>query len=136
MEVTMTAVDPALGLKRTQQYVALRQKIKEIKDRHKTELEPYEDTLKQLGNDLLGMINSLGLDALKSEAGTAYKRRVTSVTITDGEAFWQFVETNKLWDLLDRRAHKTAVEDYLNEKGSLPPGLNLSVMEEIGVRKA
>jgi hypothetical protein len=38
------------------------------------------------------------------------------------------------WDLLDKKANVTAVTDYLNENGVLPPGVKYSTRFDVGVR--
>jgi hypothetical protein len=47
-----------------------------------------------------------------------------------------FVKTTNNYDLLDRKANVTAVKDYVSENGTLPPGVNLSSIKTVGVRRA
>jgi hypothetical protein len=47
----------------------------------------------------------------------------------------KYVIDNNLFDLLDRKANVTAVKDHVKEKGALPPGVNLSAIETVGVRR-
>jgi len=46
-----------------------------------------------------------------------------------------YVTTNKLFDLLDRRANTTAVKAFVKKNNQLPPGCNLSAVETVGVRR-
>jgi hypothetical protein len=120
---------------RIEQFIKLRDKIKADDEEHKKKMEPARDTLKKLEAVILAHLQAAGLDNAKSPAGTAYRSTKKSATIADGEAFWNFVVANKLWDLIDKRANSTAVTDYLEQNKQLPPGINYSTMETLGVRR-
>jgi len=126
---------PDIGT-RVAQYVALRALIKTIEDRHKEELKLAKETLAQLNGALLGHLKAIGADNVKTPSGTVYQKTRKSASIADGDLFWQFVEGGQLWDLIDRKANVTAVEAYLEEHKALPPGINYSVMLDVGVRKS
>lgn len=121
--------------KRVGQYVALRDRISEIEDLHKAELKPYKDTLEGLGNSMLKHLNTLGIESARTNNGTVYKSAKVSASIADTEAFWNYVVSNKDWDMIDKRANKTAVSDYVSTNGGPPPGVNYAVMHVVGVRR-
>lgn len=123
--------------KRIDQYVRLRDKIKEIKDRHKAELKPFNEGLDMLGAMLLDHLNRTKQDSANARsAGTAYRTKRQSATIADADAFRRHVIGTESWDLLDWKANATAVATFLEENKTLPPGVNYSVRDEIGVRRA
>lgn len=121
---------------RVAQYVALRDKINEMKERHKAELKPYMDVLDGLNAVLLQHLNATNSNSVATDAGTAYKTEKRSASIADGEAFMRYVIGGELWDLLDRKANVTAVDDHIKEHGVAPPGVNFSTRVEVGVRRA
>lgn len=131
----MNAPTPVPVSVRIEQFVKLRDIIKAKEEEHKKALAPYKDTLKQLEGVILQALQSAGADNIKSPAGTAYRSTKKSATIADGEAFWNFVVANQLWDLIDKKANATAVADYLEENNQLPPGINYSTVETLGVRR-
>jgi hypothetical protein len=47
----------------------------------------------------------------------------------------QHVIQNNSFELLDKRANVTAVKDYVKEHNTTPPGVNLSSITSIGVRR-
>ena len=47
-----------------------------------------------------------------------------------------FVIANAAWDLLDRKANVTAVEEFIKSKAAPPPGVNYSSTFVAGVRRA
>lgn len=63
--------------------------------------------------------------------GTVYTTTRTSATVADKEIFMKYVRERDEWPLLEVRAAKTAVEQYKDVHGELPPGINWR--EEVGV---
>lgn len=120
---------------RVEQYLKLRDKKAEIAKKHKEELAPYDEALRALENLFQQAMDAQGLENLKTEAGTAYKSTVGSVSVADWDAFFDYVRTNDAWHLVEKRPAKTAVEEVLEETGELPPGLDYSRTVKINVRK-
>jgi hypothetical protein len=118
------------------QYVQLRDKVKEVDDAHKAKTKPMKDYLERLNNALLDQLITVGGESVKTEYGTAYKTVKRSASIADGEVFRGFVIENRAWDIADWRANAPAVEAFLSEHQILPPGVNLSSVTVVGVRRA
>lgn len=123
--------------KRVAQYLALRDKIAAIKEEHKKVLEPYNETLEQLNEVLLNHLNEINSDsAAVNGVGTVYRTAKASASLADASAFMDFVIAHEQWDLLDRKANVTAVQDYMREHaGDLPPGVNFNKRFVAGVRR-
>lgn len=121
---------------RIEQYVKLRDMIKEKDDAHKKVMEPYRDALEKLNNLLLDHLNTIGGDSVKTEHGTVYRTVKKSASLEDADAFMKHVIKGEHWELLDRKANKTAVEAYVDENGVLPPGVKWSSISQVGVRRA
>lgn len=122
--------------KRTAQYVALRDKIKAIKEAHKEQLKPYEEGLNLLNIWLLDYLNKSGAKHIATDSGTIYRIVRVSASLADADVFLKYVLDNQEWRLLDRRANVTGVQAHINDKGDLPPGVNLNQYSEAGVRRA
>jgi hypothetical protein len=125
---------PDIGL-RVEQYIKLRDKINEIKEHHKTELKPFVDTLEQLNGLLLQHLNDTNQDAAKTSAGTVYRSTKETASLADPEAFMEYVIQSGEFELLDRKANKTAVKAFIEENNCAPPGVNFGVSYEVGVRR-
>lgn len=121
---------------RVEQYVKLRDMIKEMDDAHKAAVKPYKEALDGLNNIMMTMLQGLGVDSAKTGAGTVYQKTRTTASIADGEAFMAFVIEHQAFDLLDRKANATAVQAFAEENNSLPPGINLNRMVDVGVRRS
>jgi hypothetical protein len=117
-------------------YVALRDKIKAIKTRHEEELQPFTDMQNELTTKLQETLDTSGAQSIKTSGGTVYSSVRYSASLSDPQDFMKFVIANSLWDLLDRKANATAVRDYIAEKKVEPPGVKLSALRTIGVRRA
>lgn len=121
---------------RVNQFVRLRDKIKDIEERHKEELRPYKETQELLSGALMGHLNNINADSVKTGAGTVYRSSRKSASLSDPKVFFDFVKAHELWDLMDRKANATAVADYIEQNQVPPPGVNFNVQHTIGVRRA
>jgi len=122
--------------KRAAQYVHLRDTVKAIKEKHKAELAPYNDAMEKLEALFMQELNNTHQDSAKTASGTVYKTTRKTASLDDPDAFMRFVIGGEYWDLLDRKANATAVEEFLNDNQALPPGVKFTAVEEIGVRRA
>lgn len=135
----MTTPTPIVAIdlnKRIEQFVALRDKTRAIEETHKAQLEPFKTALETVGNILLDHLQKTGSESVGTEAGTAYISSRQSASLQDPEAFFSYVIANKEYELLDRKANVSAVEEFIKKNGGLPPGVKYSKMLKIGVRRA
>lgn len=122
--------------KRVEQYVKLRDLIKQKDDEHKNAMKPFRETLEQLNSVLLAHLNGIGGNSVSTENGTVYRTEKKSASLADAQAFMDFVAANQAFDLLDRKANVTAVEEFIKENNSPPPGVNFSSTFVVGVRRS
>jgi hypothetical protein len=121
--------------RRTAQYIALRDRIKQIDDAHKEERNKYVTLMDEVAGHIQAFMEANKLENLKTEHGTCYTSTKTSASLADADAFMKFVIDNKMFDLLDRRANATAVKAYVEEHKGLPPGVSLNQVQTLGVRR-
>ena len=117
-------------------YVRLRDKKKEVEDRHKMELAPFKSTMDQLENWLLDAMNQAGLDSMKSPHGTAFKSMRTSAVVRDFEALLNYIRANNAWDLLEHRVAKITAMNIMKETNQAIPGVETSAEIVCNVRRA
>ena len=120
---------------RIAQYVGLRDKIKALDDAHKEKMKPFREMLETLGGVLLDHLKNQAADSVSTPSGTVYKTVKNSASIADGTAFWNFVVENNEWDLIDKKANVSAVQDFIEAHSSPPPGVNFSSVITVGVRR-
>ena len=122
--------------KRVGQLVALRDKMDEIKERHKEELKPLEEAKNLLEAWFLQYLNENNLKNAKTENGTVSIRVDASATVADGEAFRLWIIEKNAFEFADIRANKTTVREYVEKEGVPPPGVNFSTRQAVGCRRA
>lgn len=121
--------------KYAQHYIALRDKIKAIKERHEAELKEYEELKEVLSGKIQEFINRNKLESLKTGSGTCYVSTRYTASVQDGEAFIELVKAGN-WDLIERRANSTAVKAWVKDHGGhLPAGVNLTAIQQLNVRR-
>lgn len=119
-----------------EKYIDLRDKKASMVAAHKDAVKPLDDLMEQLEAKLLQAFDANGVDSMKTPAGTAYTTRRTTASVVDKEIFMDHVKTKEAWDLLEIRAAKGAVEQYQEENGDVPPGVNVRVERVVNVRRS
>ena len=118
-------------------FLAVREKLKAMDDAHELLRKEWVTKKEALSGWLLNFLDTNGLDNAKTVHGTVHTTTRSSATLADADAFMRFVIDNNEYDLLDRRANATAVKEFIkSHDGSLPPGVNLTSMKTVGVRRA
>jgi hypothetical protein len=117
-------------------YVKLRDAIRDKDAEYKKIMRPYREKLDEMNGIILGRLNEIGADNVRTAAGTAYRKIERSVTIADKEAFRRHVIGSEAWELLDWRANQTAVTALVEEGLQPPPGVNYSTTMNVGIRRA
>ncbi len=120
---------------RIQQYVAVRDRIKEMDAAHELAKKPLVDALNELNGHLQVFLDESGSDSVKTKWGTCYKSTRYTASLADSQAFLDYVVKFERFELLDRKANSTAVRAFVEENGNLPPGCNLSALSTVGVRR-
>lgn len=118
------------------QFVRLRDRLREADEAHKKRVAPARAHLEKLGFAMLAKLSEIGGDSVKTPNGTAYKTTRRSASIADGALFRKFVIENDAFDLLDWKANANAVDDFIKTNQDLPPGVNFSATVTVGVRRA
>lgn len=121
---------------RVSQYVKLRDMIKAKEAEQKAALKPLKETLEQLNAVLLAHLNQIGGDSVSTGGGTVYRTEKKSASLADAQAFMDYVIANQAFDLLDRKANVSAVEEHIKENDAPPPGVNFSSTYVVGVRRS
>jgi len=119
---------------RIRQYRFVRDEIKKLDEEHESFMKERRALLSWLGSDLLNMLNATGQDSAKTQSGTAYITTQVSATLRDAEEFRRFVIDGQRWEMIDWRANKSAVKDWVAEHREEPPGVAFNPIRTVGVR--
>lgn len=137
-------------------YLKLRNAKKDIDTQAKAKTAPLVLAMDEIENHFLAKFKEMGVDSVKTASGTPYISNVASVTVADNSAFVDFVLNRALsvlplgdeakqtiltamtesgaLSLIEARAAKSAVEEFLEETKELPPGLNRRVESKLNIR--
>ncbi len=127
-------VNPTVD-KRIEQYVAIRDRLKEMKDKYEESCAPLKAMQDQLSGWLQDFLETSGSESIRTKHGTCFASTRYTASLADPQAFMDYVIQNQEFDLLDRKANATAVRAFVEENGNLPPGCNLSALRTVGVRR-
>lgn len=117
-------------------YVRLRDLKSELKAQQAEAMKPYDEALAKLEAEALQILSDTGVESMKTSAGTVYKSVATSATVQDKSAFMDYIREHLAFDLLDVRANKTAVQDFVTENQDTPPGVVIRREMKVGFRRA
>ena len=116
-------------------YIQVREKKSQRKAAYDSDIKKYDELQDKIEALLLVKFGDLGIDSIKTEAGTAYSSVRTSASIADWDMFFPFIQEHQAYDLLERRVSKAAVEQYKSANDDLPPGINYSETRVVNFRR-
>ena len=117
-------------------YIELRDAKSRVKAKADEKIAKLDAVLDKIEAALLAEFTESGIESLRTKAGTAYKQTRTSAGVADWEAVLRFIQDNELWHMLEKRVSKSAVEQFKDANGDLPPGLNWREEVVINVRRS
>lgn len=119
-----------------ERYLALRDKKAEYKAEYDAKVEAIEQAMTKVENYLLKLMQDLGVESIRTAVGTPYISRRSSASVSDWESFLGFVRENDNWEMLERRANKTVVQQWREEHNDLPPGLNWREERVVNIKRS
>lgn len=129
----MSQLTPA---ERVAAYIRLRDYKKAAEEEFKKSLKRVNDAMEKLEGELLNDLNASGANSLSCDAGTVYKNTQLSATVENREAFREYVVKNDLWEAMDIRANKTFVKEFMEREGTPLPGVKVTQIATVGVRRS
>lgn len=116
-------------------YIKLRDRKAEMKAKHEQELAPVNSMMEQIETRLLSEMQKQGVESYRTAAGTAYTSTTTRANVADWDSLLGFVREHSLWQMLERRVSKSAVDEYVAAHQDLPPGVNYSTAVAVNIRR-
>jgi len=108
-----------------------------MKARHEAELAPVNEMMERIETRLLAQMQEQGVDSYAVRGvGTAYISTTTKANVADWDGLLSFIRQKDLWQLLERRVAKSAVDEYVAANQDLPPGVNYSQAVAVNVRRS
>lgn len=114
-----------------QKYIAIRDKVASITEAHEAALKPYADALVTLEGLMMNHLAENGLDNVKSEFGTAFKKTGTRVRVADRAAFDAFVVEQDSLSWFTNAVSKEKIVEYVKENNCAPPGVDVTYITDV-----
>jgi hypothetical protein len=117
-------------------YIHLREEKDKLSKKQKEEMAPLTDKMNKLLAWTHQQLQSQGQKNARVDSGTAFLQTDISVTVEDWDAVWNFVVSNGLKALLERRVSKGVVQEYIESTGEVPPGVKVTSEISCHIRKS
>lgn len=117
-------------------YVKLRDKRAELKKTYTDADDALKAKMERLEVFLLQNMQATGTTQLGSEHGTAYQQTVMKGNCSDWPTFWDWLAENKRFDFVEKRVSVKNIQEFYEETGELPPGININPELKVIVRRS
>ena len=119
-----------------QKYIQLRDAKSKLKEEYTAKVEKVDAAMLKIEVAILSHLEQTGADSIGTEFGTAYKATKTSATVSDWDEVLAFIQSNEMWNMLEHRVSKKAVEEFRNENNDLPPGIRWGEEVTVQIRRS
>lgn len=120
---------------RVEQYIKLRDHKAKAKKAFDQSMERINQAIEKLDAEILGGLQEIGAQNIKTEFGTAYINTQASATVKDREAFEKYCSESGNNLAMDVRANKKIIRELLDD-GEEVPGVQFTERTTIGVRRS
>ncbi|HWG89119.1 MAG TPA: hypothetical protein VN679_15145 [Candidatus Acidoferrales bacterium] len=119
----------------TAAYIKLRDQRSELKKAYDQEDQVLKDKMDRLETWLMETMQATNATQLGTAHGTAYIQTQYKASCSDWPTFWGFVADNGRFDMLEKRVSSKTVNEYIEETGDAPPGVNVAAELKVVVRR-
>ena len=129
-----TVQDPAAD-EMVHTYILCRDWIKKEKEKFEEHIAPKKAAMLNIEGRLQTLLDNTGQESGRCKTGTFYTTTRYSAKISDPQEFKRHVIGTENWDLLDWKANVQAARDFEKEEKTPLPGVSISAIAKIGVRR-
>lgn len=108
----------------------------DMDETYRSQVAPYVEGMEVIENMLQAMMLEQGVKNFPTEAGTAYQSTTMHVKLDDRDKIVGFVKDTGKFDIFTNAISKEFVTGYIEENGAPPPGVGLTMISKVNVRKA
>lgn len=116
-------------------YIQCRDWVTAENKKHDEKLAPKKMAMQQIEGCLQKFLDDTGQIRGAAKSGTFYTSTKYSAVIKDKTEFRRHVIGTENWDLLDLKCNVTAAKDFEKENGAPLPGVAITAIAKIGVRR-
>lgn len=119
----------------TKRYVELREQKKLIEDEAKRQVEPIGEAMDQLATAMLAKLHDEGATSQRTTNGTVYIHTMSTGSIVDFDALWDFVKANDMPEIFQKRVTLSEIETFNDTHPDTPvPGVVTEKVQSARVR--
>jgi hypothetical protein len=123
--------------KLTRIYIKMRDKKAELEAELENQVGKLENDMGTVKTAILNHMKSLGVESLRTDAGTVYRTVRTKYTTSDWESMGKFILEHGVPELLEKRIQQTNMRVFLEENPDLlPPGLNSNMEYSVTIKRS
>ena len=119
-----------------ERYHELKATVKEMEMEYAEATKPYNAAIQAIETECLARLQAQGLQNAKTPHGTAYLATQTRVSGRDKGEFFRHMQGAGDFSMLDIRALKEPVKEFVKENNANPPGVEVSHWVECNIRKS
>ena len=116
-------------------YIKLREEKETIARRHKDELCAINEKMKLIEKWTSRELNKQGLEESRNSAGSVFFSNADTCKGVDKDAFLSFVTTTGQFELMEVKASKVVVRDFMQSSGEIPAGIEFKSADVIRFRR-
>lgn len=117
-------------------YVELRETNSQLEREVAKQVAANKEKMEKLGAFIQLKAEKDKLEKVNTKYGTVFWTVGARCTLSNGEEFFDFVREKEAWELIEKRASKTGVKDWIDTHKKIPPGVDFTTYKQINVRKA
>jgi hypothetical protein len=123
--------------KLTRIYIKMRDKKAELEAELENQIGKLENDMGTVKTAILNHMKSLGVESLRTDAGTVYRTVRTKYSTSDWESMGKFILEHGVPELLEKRIQQTNMRVFLEENPDLlPPGLNSNMEYSVTIKRS
>jgi hypothetical protein len=123
--------------KLTRIYIKMRDKKAELEAELENQVGKLENDMGTVKTAILNHMKSLGVESLRTDAGTVYRTVRTKYSTSDWESMGKFILEHGVPELLEKRIQQTNMRVFLEENPDLlPPGLNSNMEYSVTIKRS
>ncbi len=119
------------------QYIAVRDHIATLKEKHAAELAPFNQGLETMEGVMAQRLIERGAQNVKTEAGTVYRTTIMKPKVADRDAFLGYAIECRDWSMLSIGVLLDPLKEFMEKNDKrLPPGVDVTTLIHTNFRKA
>lgn len=118
-------------------YIKMRDKRAKLLKEYEEQDEALKEQMEMVETELLNTCKTIGVDSLKTQAGTVIRTVKTRYWTSDWASMHKFIMEHNMPELLEKRISQTTLKQLLDENPDMmPPGVNVDSKYAVTIRRS